>query len=128
MGRFSKSNTILYRRFNRESDSGYEIRASICFILTCVTKNYYSLPYFAVRKTGIDYIFKTYSARKVIEWEEVLKLEASVSTFRFILKSGDEFVIKFSEIDFSSVQIIKESFSSRGLLVSITSSKPESLK
>ncbi len=120
MSKFSKSNTVLYKKLYRESNDSYLFSSFICFVLTSVTRDYYSLPYFAIRKTGIDYIFRTYTARRVADWKDILRLEASVSNFKFIMKSGYSFEIKFSKIDYSSVQLIKDSFSKKGLLVSTT--------
>ena len=117
MGRFSRSETVFLKKLYRNRDNDFdEISAFVCWLRNFVSKQYYSLPYFAIRKIGIDYIFRTHSPRVFVGWDEIESIRASVSMFRFLLKSGAAFRLKFSDLDYSSVQAMKQAFSAQGLL------------
>lgn len=117
MGRFSKKETIFYKKLYRGRDNEIdEVSELICWLRNFVSKEYYSLPYFAIRTTRIDYIFRTHSPRVIVKWDELESVHASVSMFRFLLKSGAAFRLRFSDLDYASVQTMKEEFSKQDLL------------
>jgi len=124
MGRYVKSETVLFKKLYR--DNGYndidEFSRLICWLRNIVSKEYYSLPYFAIRNTGIDFIFRTHSSRVSYRWVEILKVEVSVSAFTFYPTSAKAFHLKFRDLDYSTIQAMKAAFAVQGLLVS-TSSK-----
>lgn len=117
MGRFSKSETVFYRKLYRSGNNDADwISEIICWLRSFISKEYYSLPYFAIRKTGIDYIFRTHAPRVFFTWNELERIDVAVSSFVFSLKSGDRFRLKFSHLDYSSIQLMKDAFSDRDLL------------
>ncbi len=123
MGRYSKSETVLFKKLYR--DNSYndvdELSRLICWLRNFVSKGYYSLPYFAIRNTGIDFIFRTHSPRVSYRWIEILKVEVSISAFTFYLVSANTFHLKFRDLDYSTIQVMKAAFKAKGLLVSTAS-------
>jgi len=89
---------LFYSKLNRDRNSTFYFYAEgICWVISIFKKGHYGLPYFAIRKSGIDYIFKTFTARKIVHWSDVLRVVKSKVAFIFYLKSGGKFQIQFRD-------------------------------
>jgi len=115
MGRFSKKETVFYRQLHSAVDpdtNGFQASRN------SVLNDQYALPYVAIRMTGFDYVLEQDMPRVFISWDELARIEVSIASFLFFLKSGATFQLKFLDLDYSSVQAMKEAFADRGLLIS----------